>query len=351
MHKHLLIVTICHLLTTTVSLEAGEPAVGRVESNNRPATITGEPIPAGFVISDGAYIPPPYVVSWRDQQLYLNDWNFPHGLRRENLQDVDFDAEPHRGRSRFTVPPAEIVGRLERRLCQGELLVRTEDGRCAEFLDFDALAVLSILNSTDSRLEKLVALMKMPGQTFNSHDWGRALDDFQCTDELQFRMAGLRSTLEQQMEGLEIVHAGGNRQYAYALTVAGMVLVVLAFGTVLTFKPNSTAPWRAEDRSDGSVKLVLRCVLLMCVLSLFDLLCTFLARSAGQFSELNPLANTLLDNPFLLVTFKITMTGLAALILWRLRHYRGTQVASWWLCLLLTLLAVRWVAVESLLMA
>jgi len=52
--------------------------------------------------------------------------------------------------------------------------------------------------------------------------------------------------------------------------------------------------------------------------------------------------------PAALAAFKVSATCLGTGLLWRLKHYHGAQVASWWLCMILTLVTVRWVTVQSL---
>jgi len=52
--------------------------------------------------------------------------------------------------------------------------------------------------------------------------------------------------------------------------------------------------------------------------------------------------------PAALAAFKVSATCLGTGLLWRLKNYHGAQVASWWLCMILTLVTVRWVTVQSL---
>lgn len=307
--------------------------------------IDGEPIAAGFLILDGQYVPPPYRISEQGHRIWINDCELlPSRRQREadSEEQESFGGMPG---------PAPRRLRLERELAQGMLLVLAADGTFIEYPQASAFEILSLLCSTQSRDEQLVHLLQS-GQGFDSLRWARVLDRFQPNDELRSRMEAMAAELQQQYSGIEIVHDGSSRTPIYVLTVVGMILVVLSFGVVLSFRPHAGAgSWRELDHSEAAVGLVARCIILTVALSSFDLLCTLLAQGTGKFMEINPMADALLSSPQVLIGFKLAMTAIAGLILWRLRYYRGTQIASWWICLLLTVLTVRWVAVESLLMA
>jgi hypothetical protein len=59
----------------------------------------------------------------------------------------------------------------------------------------------------------------------------------------------------------------------------------------------------------------------------------------------------MIHSPVLLSAFKLTATLAGAGILIHLRRNRRAQVASWWVCLVCSLLAFRWVSFHSLFMA
>ena len=91
-----------------------------------------------------------------------------------------------------------------------------------------------------------------------------------------------------------------------------------------------------------------RCLLLIAAYSLFDLIATVMALKTGHVEELNPLGVGLILAPAALAAFKVSATCLGTGLLWKLKNYHGAQVASWWLCMILTLVTVRWVTVQSL---
>jgi hypothetical protein len=67
--------------------------------------------------------------------------------------------------------------------------------------------------------------------------------------------------------------------------------------------------------------------------------------------ELNPFGSKLIESPSLLALFKITATGMAIGLLFSLRKYRRAQVAAWWACLILTILAFRWLTFNSMMLS
>lgn len=328
--------------------------------------ISGEPIFGGCLIRDGEYVPPPYVVSSQGKSLLLNGRPLG-GIRGKGLRDARDGGMPHISTEAAEEPVANSVwldpqaaavleasfarGRIERRLTHGGLFVQTEEGASIEFDVASGQAILSLLCSPQSRTEKIRTLLQRDDQGLDSRQWGLIVDRFVPTDELRRQIADYDRQSSICPEGIEIVRGTGSRGPLYALTVAGMVLVVLAFGTILSTKPEAADGWRHVDNSDSSIQLVVKCLLVMAVLSGFDLLCTVWTDSTGRFQEINPLAAGIIGSTAALIVFKVALTGLATGILWRLRRFRGAQLASWWICLLLTMLTVRWVVVESLLLA
>jgi hypothetical protein len=72
-----------------------------------------------------------------------------------------------------------------------------------------------------------------------------------------------------------------------------------------------------------------------------------MAASTGQLRELNPIGSHLVENPRHLAGFKIAITVAAIGVLWLLRRHKRAQLAAWWICLLLTLVTIRWLAFSS----
>jgi hypothetical protein len=90
-----------------------------------------------------------------------------------------------------------------------------------------------------------------------------------------------------------------------------------------------------------------RSLVLIALLSCIDLVWTLAATGAGAMSELNPLGSRLIGDPAQLVLFKLGVTIAPIAILYVLHRRPVAQIASWWCCLLLTLLTARWVVFQS----
>jgi hypothetical protein len=86
---------------------------------------------------------------------------------------------------------------------------------------------------------------------------------------------------------------------------------------------------------------------LIAAFSGLDLVWTLLASGAGQMTELNPIGSHLLRNPLHLSLFKITATVVSCGLLMYLRQHQRAQLATWWMCLVCTVLTFRWLVLNS----
>jgi len=96
---------------------------------------------------------------------------------------------------------------------------------------------------------------------------------------------------------------------------------------------------------------VVSLLVLVWVLNLFDLAYTIQAHRTGHFHELNPIARDLLDRPWALAGFKLAAVSAGSMILLSLRRHRLTELATWFLLLAYTALAIRWLDVCTILLA
>jgi hypothetical protein len=138
--------------------------------------------------------------------------------------------------------------------------------------------------------------------------------------------------------------------YSYPLTLIGMIVVVLAVGYLLAFNPSMAQLLPEEMRAAQLSKSVRYSVILIVVMSGLDLAWTILSSSVGLMNELNPVGSSLLSDPMSLVKFKIAATLLAAGLFIGLRKFRSAQLASWWMCIVCTLVSARWLVFNSLYM-
>ena len=127
-----------------------------------------------------------------------------------------------------------------------------------------------------------------------------------------------------------------------AMTYAGFVLNVWAFGTLISCRPPLGCDGSEHYPSGLWERYVIRLVQVMVVLSVFDLVCTLFNHHEGNLWELNPLAVTLLTSAPTVVVFKLSLTIGAAIIFLVARSCRLAQVGCWWVVVAYTILILRW---------
>ncbi|MAD80735.1 MAG: hypothetical protein CMJ50_07825 [Planctomycetaceae bacterium] len=200
---------------------------------------------------------------------------------------------------------------------------------------------------------KVQSLMEEGVPWIGSADWTRIVQDFKPTPELDKRVRTILENYESMVAGSQGVDQqsklGGilvSKPASYVMTVTAMLLAAIATGNLLVHRPMGGVRWRERNR-DG-VGMVARNITLLCMLGGVDLLLTLAAQQAGGFLEVNPLSAAIIESPILLCTFKITAFAGACAILVMLRQYRGAQLASWWLCLVCTIVTFRWLTYNSL---
>lgn len=305
----------------------------------------GGPINYGFVIVDGRYLPPPYVVARQGEQILINGEPFDKERLANGLQR----RRGRNGRKRRSQPlesDDDLETKVERFLLNDGMAVRFPDGAVGTM--HDGYSVVSVLLSEERSDAKLRTLMTDGPQRITSAQWSSLIEGFEVTDDLRTRF---ESDAAAWNGGIKESGSGSGRTMNYVLTVLGMLLAALAFGVVLGGRPSFGSKWSECNGSRESVQLVVRCVILIGLLSVFDLACTAIASHTVGFWELNPFGAIATTNPAVLVAFKLAFTLAGILILFKFRLYHGTQVASWWLCLILALVTARWVMFNSLLLA
>ncbi|HUT95362.1 MAG TPA: DUF5658 family protein [Thermoguttaceae bacterium] len=331
-------------------------------------TVRGEPIDRGFVFVDGQFLPPPYVVGRRGDDLLINDrlvakdWFARRGPRPDRRTGMGpgrrhGDFPQSRGRRREE-GRARTLEQLEDRLCTGGLLIWLDGGSAGFLEEESAIPVLDILLCDASNEEKLQSLIDEEVRGVGSSQWAEILESFQPTPELIERVGlvaaeNQRIADENETKHEKLMLAGffRSKPMSYGVTIAAMGLAVVALGNLLSYRPENRSRWRDVDTIGDGVPMVVRNVVLLILLGVFDLVLTLAAQQTGGFLELNPLGSQLVESPGLLIAFKIVTLLGASLILVSLRRYRGAQIASWWLCLVCTVLAFRWLTYNSMFFA
>lgn len=324
------------------------------------------PISKGFLFIDGRYIPPPYVIEQADDSIRVNG---------ELLSEEEFDLSDNRsrfesrGRQRYVRmmqmrrggprfgpmrdwndSPSYSLSFVENELNLGEVVVLFRQQRPL------------ILGSTREGLELLRTLCAASIESVDTatapdslqdeasrQSWRQLVSEFAPTPEFLQRAGATIEVREavfaKNDAGVE-ANLWGDR-ISFPLTIFAIVIVVLAFGHLL-----SNAPLKGDQLTDPEAIAHARLTLVQSLvfvglLSVVDLVWTLMAYQAGSMRELNPLGSGLIEDASQLVIFKTSVTAAAIGLLYWLHQAPLAQRASWWCCLILTLLTARWLTFQS----
>jgi len=300
--------------------------------------IRGIEIQRGTVVLRGQRLESPYVVSRTDQLVLING-----EVIAVAADDSVFESR-------------ELMARIERQLLNDKCVMAFGENIVASGDDEECILLLGTLAVADSlhRKIELIVQSNLKGVTHvTTAEWQTALKEFVPDDTLTQQYLEYESEM-QSMDAVSGDEADAGLQVhdstrtMYGLSVFGMLLIALSAGTLLGNPPKNSGNWSRIVNSPRTLTAMQRCLVLVAAYSLFDLVATLLALKTGYVEEINPLGVGLILAPAALAAFKISATCLGTGLLWRLKHYHGAQVASWWLCMILTLVTVRWVTVQSL---
>lgn len=305
------------------------------ESPTDKSTGDGISIDSGGVVIRGQRLQSPYVVARSDGKVLVNGEVI--GIATGN------DAR-------------HLAARVERELFNGDWVMIFDTDVIACIDAEQAMTLVGKLARADAISEKvrLVMGVELPGaETVTSAEWKTALLHFQPDETLVQQYAEFENEMEAMDAAAEedsaaVLKVHDSTSTMYGLSVVGMLLIALSAGTLLGHPPKNSISWSRTVRSPRTLTAVKRCLVLIAAYSLFDLAATLLALKTGHVEELNPFGVGLILAPAALGAFKVASTCLGAGLLWKLKNYHGAQVASWWLCMVLTLVTVRWVTVQSL---
>jgi hypothetical protein len=297
----------------------------------------------GGVILDGRYIAPPYHIVAVADGIELNGHFVP---------EAGFNERSRRNRdSQSRAPFAE---RVRSRLEEGAWLLGWEEGEYGILNESRISDVLYVLSNESTRNGKIDELELLGLPWIGRVDWRQLVDRCELPVSV---LDQYRSTFDAALSADPVLAAAIGaplRRFhmsIYLLTVLGMGATVFALGTLLSYRPVEKMPWSCVNLSKDATQLVLRSVILLIGLAVLDLVCTTISAQTASFWELNPFGAAVLSTPLVLGTFKIGATLMSGSILLLLRRYHGAQVASWWLALFCTILAIRWVTFNSMFMA
>ncbi len=311
----------------------------------------------GYIFLDGRYIPPPYEVQMQGTNISLNglevtdiDLSGYEKLRPKNANAMFGRSRFNRDRQRPNHTPAKEFARELTMTHLGTAVVvfKNRPPLVVE-MSREGQDLIHTLCEPNAGEDGSFGIPESLTSEVDRETWTQLVSEFQPTTEFLTRAtAQLQEQEQTQTNDSKRLDAKiFVARIEYPLTLLGMIAVVLGFGHLLSNKP--LIETTSEDKSDftQSQRIVGRSLLIVGVLSVTDLVWTIAASQSGTMRELNPLGSQLLDNPLQLIIFKLAATSTAIGLLYWLHRHPIAQVASWWSCLVLTLLTARWLTFHS----
>lgn len=322
-------------------------------------------IESGFVFMGDQYVPGPYLLQQTEEGLRINDRLVESELPQPSYQRED-GGEDWGGRSRDwgSYGPGgygfsrggrswSMLSVVAARLQSGAAIVILPGEPIASFKDpFSVDDLFQSFLSSDVHADHFQDMLGALPPEADVERWIAWATGFQPPAELR-RLIEERVAARQEIERENAEKIASVKRFdsaAYPLTMLGMIVGVLALGHLLHSLPKGDHEIPAERRAEAS-KAVMYSVGLIAFLSALDLTWTILASQAGMMKELNPIGSRFIHDPQLLTLFKAGATLLGCGLLYVLRQHSRARWASWWLCLVCTVLTFRWLMFNSMFIA
>jgi hypothetical protein len=321
--------------------DAAEKKALRASRIRKPTTENIEPVEihSGFVISEGRYMPPPYIVRSRQGKVFVNDIE----VRDRNRPQITRRFMGIRSMNpTFSRQPGTYI---EQHLRRDGMLICSSSRPAAYLTAQEAIPVLDVLMSDEQPVARIQTLLQAGPDWMAKEQWKLIAGTFDAPAELAERV----ETLKYRLSESEQADTDYEWSWAFlsAITMAGFVLSVWALGTLLACRPPMIPGRRAKVLSGNACRQVIWLVVLIVILNLYDLVCTLFAHGVGGLWELNPFAGRLIQDVPMVVMFKLALTAGAAILFLVTRHHRLTQIGSWWIGVVYTVLILRWTTFNS----
>ena len=324
---------------------------------------TSDTLNVGYLFIDNHYISPPYRIElMSDERVSINDReylasDYGYGQRpmgADGLQNVSFRNRPNRGfrrgglnRPMSRSPSWKMFSDLMLDLRLKSLIILNTGQKPVSLDRHDASVLLSQISKDDSLDPKNPN--GLGSEQFSAPAIKDLLNEYQPTSEFKERVnetLKLHLFAKQESEAASSALIWSSRMN-YPLTMLAMVLVVAAFGHLLSSHPNVLVNLESSDGLSLHRKLVFTSLFFVIAFSMIDLVWTILASQSGSMRELNPLGSELIESPAALAFFKVALTSMSIGLIYWIHRQRLARVASWWCCLILTLLTARWLTFQS----
>ena len=336
-------VVVSLLLMTQSNLCLGEArAVSQESAGQRVGAMTKhtveKKVAEGFLFVEDRYVSLPYRVGFDENNVFINDVPLDSVV----LKNLVTEKSLQNGRWL-----QQGFRRLYLHLTTGGTLVLYGDAPVLLLANTESSDLLKTLINNGA-LESLANTglagdIQLPGE--RSY-WKRFADGFECPQELRVRVGEVLEK-ERAVEERNLAEIAARKllsSSSYPLTIFGMLLVVIAFGNLLSNEAPLDIQSSESPVMDRRVKIFL---MLIAAFSVLDLIWTLLASRANALTELNPIGSQLIHNPIGLLAFKTLVTVGVIGILFVLRGHRVAQRGAWWACLICTLVTVRWLTFNS----
>ena len=321
--------------------DASEKKVLRASRSKKSGMETIEPVEiySGFVITEGRYMPPPYVVRSRQGKVFVNDME----VRDRNRTHI---TRRFMGMRSMNPTLSRQQGiHIEQHLRRDGMLICSQSRPAAYLTVQEAMPVLDVLMSDELPGAKMQTLLQAGPDWVAKEQWKLIAGTFDAPAELADRL----QVLKQRQSESEQADTDYEWSWAFlsAITMAGFVLSVWALGTLLACRPPMIHGRRTKVLSNTACRQVIWLVVLIVILNLYDLVCTLFAQGVGSLWELNPFASRLMQDAPMVVMFKLALTAGAAILFLATRRHRLTQIGSWWVGVVYTVLILRWTTFNS----
>jgi hypothetical protein len=298
----------------------------------------------GFAFLDGEYLAPPYEIRYVDGAMTINGRELTcippsRGFGGRGYGPPRVGEQPWR----------TMVNDLSGQLNNDSVMLSFKDQPYWALDSTAAHDFLKSLMTTEKRSLRQVSVREQLPESFDKSVWDAWIESFEPPDDLRQRAAlwiANYDTTQERAEA-EIQAARWMDRLAYPLSVSSMVLIVLAIGHLLGGRPHAGKPTFGIDASPEMIRALEYSLFFATAFSSIDLIWTILAASNNQMRELNPIGSHLIEDPRQLAGFKVGVTFSCLALLWLLRKHKRAQIAAWWVCLILTLVTIRWLTFNS----
>lgn len=327
---------------------------------------------SGYLFLDGEYLAPPYRLEWSRDRIRVNEneYALPEIPKTDDtpsrpwghfMEDEERNGERFRwpaGRRRpgrrggFANAPAQGTMEQLANLRQGAIVILESGSRPNVF--WPSQRGHEILESLVSLGPESPAVIHLPKKGYSAEERDvceKLILGFEPTPEFLERasesVASFNNLVEKNERDFSAVQ--WSQRILYPMTMLALVLVVLAMGHLMAIAQITFSPIAASETLMDSSKMVMRSLMIVGAMSAIDLIWTVMAHQGGAMRELNPIGSRLIAEPHLLVAFKVMVTATSIALLYYLRQQALARKATWWCCLVLTLLTARWLTFHSML--